>query len=234
VSLHRISHIAAMVRMLETILEVGHMDDAIAYDKGKDLWTPKCESIDSGSEPEQELDPLCADAPSCEMRAETRKDISCPSSTASLLEIIRAGRPNAILIGTTLKAQHKSQPRDMQSDKQHQIGPIYILYSDLVADWSRYIPKPDTRLVPATKLVHAHEVVNVLEFAESQEAGDADEVACKKSRRRRKKSLIDKAARSQHNQELSPLCEQLEMQRFSATPSQIQRMIALNGASLHA
>jgi hypothetical protein len=156
-------------------------------------------------EPESELDPVSADV--------LVFGLGCATTHAQL----KRSRKNrhASLIDKALKLQEKQLLQGQHSNAQQQNEPIYIWFSDLATDWSRYISKPSLGLMVEDSSASSADVLS------GPLAPVAIQVLPTSVKRNRKKSLIDKAASQQRKEHMASYRESEKDINAISAPSQI-------------
>jgi hypothetical protein len=191
-----------MVRQVASVIEilfsggrVSSVDDGTSVkskSKGHDILLPLGKDLayyssvveSELSEPECELDPLEVDTSAL---ADDGMSLQLTQPAHSMKA---RKKRHSSLIDKALRAQQK-QSQDLLSPPE----PAYIRISDLVADWSYYTKSSATRSLFAP-------VLPTKDF-DVQEAVDLHGASVSsKTKRNRKKSLIDKAALQQRRMEL--------------------------------
>jgi hypothetical protein len=207
-----------MVRELETIIEVDMCEDSTVANAGKSPMESKWEGSTSGgeslkecelSEPEHELDPLCASDLVCEFSIAPQTGLTFEQG----LPKRNCKRRHSSFAEKAPNAQQNQHSQGFKSDAQQHIGPAYIRISDLSVDWSRYLAKYVNRfsheplLINTSTGLDAHEILDVHGTAYVPAASDVrevyDAVVSTTSKRKSKKSLIDKAVAKQRKEEMS-------------------------------
>jgi hypothetical protein len=138
------------------------------------------------SEPECELDPFHADPLEVDTRA---YDSTSLQQTQPVHSTKGRKKRHASLIDKAWKSQQKQQSQDPPSPSE----PVYIWPSDLAADWSHYTSGVATRSTFLPVLLTKH--LGVYGTHDVHEPSMSI-----KTKRNRKKSLIDKAASQQRRE----------------------------------
>jgi|Transcript_48055 hypothetical protein len=187
--------------MVQTLDRIG---DSLASNPGKGCATPlsvmlrsfplakevDCwdESVNDPEfcEPECELDPFSPRALSKEVATEVNEDRSLQIAKPAHA---RRSRKRVSLIDKARACEQK-QPIEEHGE------PVYICFSDLAADWSYYIAKPVTRLFSQPP----PGMISVGDSDENEDEEEAVESSKPRRIRKKKKSLIDKAATRQREE----------------------------------
>lgn len=163
---------------------VGKADDYFSYgcqfEKGIELCEPECE-----------LDPVSAEAFVLRLGGGTKAE-GLPIPMRKQGRSKKSANNRTSLIDNALKLQSEHKLQGSHSCEQQE-EPVYIRPSDLAADWSRYIPEPS-----AESMLHSMAMKPTnMELTIRQPLASAmltiEAPAACRSKRNRKKSLIDKA-----------------------------------------
>jgi hypothetical protein len=172
-------------------IPVGKADDYFSYgshfEKGIELCEPECE-----------LDPVSAEALVLRLGSGTKAE-DVPIPVRKQVRSKRNANNRSSLIDNALKLQNEQKLQGSHSCEQQQKEPVYIRLSDLAADWSRYISETSAEsTLHSMAMKQAH-----MQLTNEQPLAPAaiESPATCRSKRNRKKSLIDKAE-SQKRKEL--------------------------------
>jgi|Transcript_10799 hypothetical protein len=162
---------------------VGKADDYFSYgcqfEKGIELCEPECE-----------LDPVSAEAFVLRLGGGTQAE-ALPIPVRRQVRSKKSANNRSSLIDNALKLQNEQKLQGSHSCEQQHEEPVYIRPSDLAADWSRYIPETS-----AESMLHsmAMKPTNTeLTIGQPLASSAIEAPAACRSKRNRKKSLIDKA-----------------------------------------